>query len=311
MQPDTRRNKHHFLARHVIQHFAAADGLLRVYDRRQAWKSRRDIPERLAMEKYLYAPEFAEQAGDDPKDDTVERWLATTIDTPACVPFNDLAGGAALADLSGDALHAVADFVAVLDLRTPAIRDLLMPAFASAAAIGMSDISQTRNELRRKGLSVSKSDIRKRLRKVRKPLSAGLAKPGWLEHLMNTRQIARINVKARRWIVLDAPPGSEFITSDLGIAKSLLGPLEPVPWEPGTRFGRAHWIIPFSPTRALAITPTLAPDPVSSAELVQATNRQLLSDARRYAYSQGEIAEELLAAVEGSRGTSGTPPSAL
>ena len=143
MAEEPRRNKHHFLARHLLQHFAGADGLLCVYDRKQAWVARRDLPERLAVEKYLYAPEMAAEPGDDPKDDSVERWLADEIDGPAFAPINALANGAALSGLSGDALHAIADFIALLDLRTPSIRDLLLPVFEEGAARSMRDGRQT------------------------------------------------------------------------------------------------------------------------------------------------------------------------
>lgn len=308
MAKEARRNRHHFLARHLLQHFAAADGLLCVYDRKQAWAARRDLPERLAMEKYLYAPEMAGEPGDDLKDDSVERWLADEIDGPAFSPINALAGGAALQDLSDDALHAIADFIALLDLRTPSIRDLLLPVFEQGVAQRIRDDKQTERELRQQGVRVTRSNIRKAMRGKGAKMAAALAKPGWLHYLKDTRQIARINVKARRWSIVQASGSCEFITSDLGMAKSLLGPLQPVSWEPGTIIGRAHWIVPISPQRAIAITPKNAPDPVASEALVEATNQQLILDARRYVYSCTSIDAALLANAPAPEGASGTPP---
>ena len=129
---EPRRNKHHFLARHLLGHFTAPDGLVHVYDRRQGWSHRRDIPERLAVENHLYAPQTRMTGSRDPKDDTVERWLADEIDGPAAAPLADIVDGAPLTALSAEARHAIADFVALLDLRTPAVRDLLTPAFNTA-----------------------------------------------------------------------------------------------------------------------------------------------------------------------------------
>jgi hypothetical protein len=290
MPSDPRRNRHHFLARHLLAHFAAPDGLLHVYDRRLGWTERRDLPKNLAVERFLYAPESDYGVSGDPKDDAVERWLADEIDGPAAEPIKALAGGAALTDLSDNDHHAIADFLALLDLRTPAIRDLLVPLFAKAAEDETSDVKRTQKQLRRRGVHVTQGEIRRVNRRKRSEITSGVAKPGWLHYLQDTRQIARINVKARRWSIVQTVPGVEFITSDLGIAKSLLGPFEPASWEPGTLLGRAHWIVPISPERAIAITPAPFPeDPVSSRELVRRTNRQLISDARRYVYSRSPI----------------------
>lgn len=310
MPSEPRRDRHHFLARHLLAHFAAPDGLLCVYDRRLGWTERRDIPERLAVERFLYAPESEYGTSGDPKDDAVERWLADEIDGPAAGPIKALAGGAALDDLSETDHHAVADFLALLDLRTPAIRDLLVPVFARVADDETSDIKQTQKQLRKRGVHVTQGEIRRVNRRKRGDITSGLAKPAWLQYLQDTRRIARINVKARRWSIVQAVPGIEFVTSDLGIAKSLLGPLEPAAWEPGTSLGRAHWIIPLSPERAIAVTPAMCPDnPASSRELVERTNRQFIRDARRYVYSRSSVARSDLLLAPGLAGTSGSAPA--
>ena len=308
---DPRRDKHHFLARHLLQHFTAADDLLHVYDRSSGWAMRRDIPQRLAAEKFLYAPEVSDDQGRDPKDDTVERWLADEIDRPAAKPIDALAKGAELKTLSADDLHAIADFIALLDMRTPAVRDLLTPAFFGVAQRAMEDRKQTRKGLLKQGLHVTSGEIGRIGARHNARLAKEFAKPAWLSYLQNTRQIARINVKARSWRLVRAPVGCEFITNDLGVAKSLLGPLEPASWEPGTALGRAHWIVPICPETALALTPRHAPVPVSSEALVLATNQQLIQDARRYVYSRGEVDASLLANAPAARGNSGTAPSTV
>lgn len=307
---DPRRDRHHFLPRHHLAHFAAPDGLLFVYDRRHCWDARRDIPERLAVEKHLYAPETPLEPGGDPKDDAVERWLAAEIDEPAATPLADLARGMRLTDLSEESWHAIADFLALLDLRTPAIRDLLTPVFGAAVTNEIADHKRTQKQLRKRGIYVTRSDVRRVHRRTGNELAAELAKPAWLNYLQQTRAIARLNIKARRWSILDAPPEVEFVTSDLGIGKSLIGPLNPAHWEPGTALGRAHWIVPISPRRAIAITPKPFPDdPMSSPELIKKTNEQLARDARRYVYSHTKIDPALFSVAPGIAGTTGTVPS--
>jgi hypothetical protein len=282
-----------------------------VYDRASGWTKRRDIPERVAVERFLYAPEATDEAGRDPKDDAVERWLADEIDGPAAKPLDALAQGAILANLSPDELHAIADFIALLDLRTPAVRDLLVPAFHAVGRRSLQDTKRARTELLKRGVRTTRGEVERISQRNSARMAKELAKPAWLSYLQNARQIARINVKARRWTVVEAPSGLEFITSDLGIAKSLLGPLQPAPWEPGTAIGRAHWIVPISPERAVALTPSQAPDPLPSAALVHATNQQLILDARRYVYCRGEVQADLFANAPERIGTSGTPPSAV
>lgn len=308
MRTDPPRIRHHYLARHLLQHFAASDGLVRVYDRRQRWVERRDIPERLAVEKHLYSPESAMEPGMDPKDDSVERWLAEEIDGPASQPLRELVGGARLGDLSDGSRHALADFIALLDLRTPAIRDLLVPAFEVEAAKSIGANKLTQKNLRKRGVHVSLGEVRRIAKDQARTLPAGMAKPAWLNYLRETRTIARINVKARTWTIVEATDRTEFITSDLGIAKSLLGPTEPAPWEPGTILGRAHWIVPISPRLAIAITPPNAPLPEASSQLVVATNQQLARDARRYVYAHSCLDSEFFAVAPEVAGTSGTRP---
>lgn len=308
MPKDPRRNKHHFLARHLLQHFASEDGRVSVHDRHREWTIWRDLPEKVAFENHLYAPGVA-APGDDPNDDAVERWLEEEVDTPAAPPIRALVAGATTDELSSDELHAVANFVAVLDLRTPAVRDLLMPAFRTVGERAMRDLKHTQKELRKQGFHVTLGEVRRQARANVSRMAEEMAKPAWLGYLKNTRALARNNVTARRWVMLDAPEGSAFITSDLGIAKAILSFLEPAPWEPGTACWRSHWLVPLSPTRALAIVPTAAPEPVASAELVAATNLRMLRDARRFAYARDPLPRDLLAQAPDREGTSGTPPA--
>jgi len=282
--------RNHFLPVFLLKNFAGEDGRLLAYDREKNWHSRPDLPKNLAYENSLYAPETSDDSGRHPKDDAVERWLADEIDSPASTPITRLVGGASLSDLSDDETHAIADFLALLDMRIPAIRDRLVPAFAKGAADAIMDHKRTRRALLKQGLRTSLSEVRRIATRQRGELVASLAKPAWLNWMRDTRHLARLNVKARRWALVHAPPTLEFCTSDHCSVKGLVTISEPAPWEPGTLLGRAHWLVPLSPSLALAVTPKDCPyDPEGSAGLVRAVNRQFFRDAVRYVYSRQQV----------------------
>jgi hypothetical protein len=286
-----RRKKHHFLPAFLLRNFAGPDGLVFVYDRETNWQSRADIPENLAREKYLYAPETSDDHGRDPKDDAFERWLADEIDTPAAPAISRLVAGADIGDLTAEEVHAVADFVALLDMRIPTIRDRLVPQFEAAARAAISDHRQTRSALKESGRRTSLSEIKKTSRRHQDELVKSLAKPAWLDFMKNTRRVARLNIKDRRWSMVRTPVELEFCISDLCSVKAVGSLHEPVSWEPGTSMWRSHWLIPLSPLSAVAITPREWPGQLlPSADFVHAVNRQFFHDARRYVYARTAIA---------------------
>ena len=290
MRDNQRRVRNHFLPVFLLKNFAGEDGRLFAYDREKDWNPRPDLPKNLAYENNLYAPGTSDDSGRHPKDDAVERWLADQIDSPASTPITRLVGGASLSDLSDDENHAIADFLALLDMRIPAIRDRLVPAFAKGAADAIMDHKRTRKALLKQGLRTSLSEVRRIAARQRGELVASLAKPAWLKWMSDTRHLARLNVKARRWALVHAPPTVEFCTSDRCSVKALVTMSEPAPWEPGTLLGRAHWLVPLSPALALAVMPKDCPyDPEGSAGLVRAVNRQFFRDAVRYVYSRQPV----------------------
>lgn len=290
MSRKNRRNRHHFLPKHHLEHFADRDGLLYVYDRENGWRYRQDIAQRLARENYLYAPEVTDETGRDPRDDSVEVWLADEIDAPAAPALDRLLAGARLEELTDAELHALADFFAVLDMRTPRVRDLLVPGFAEVSRMALSDTKGIRKRLFRQGVRATLGEITRLHARHAERIITEQAKPSWLDFIQSTRAIARVNVKDRRWSTVPAVGNDRFATNDLGMVKSLLGPDAPVAWEPGTARARAHWLVPLSPQLALAITPKNCPvDPTPSSGLVTMTNRQLFLDARRYVYSRDLI----------------------
>ena len=93
--------------------------------------------------------------------------------------------------------------------------------------------------------------------------------------------MARLHVNGRRWTLLSAPPGTEFVTSDIGMVKSTRGFETPADWDAGTLGGRFQWLMPISPERAIAITDKNLPEPGELTVVgMEAILRQLLLDAR-------------------------------
>lgn len=121
----TKRGRHHFLPRYVLAHFADADGRVRFCRRSAGWRESSSGPRRLGREEGLYSPGVQDLWGREPSDDSLELWLDRSVDTPAADPIKRVVSGAAIADLNGNERHALAQFIAVLDMRTPAARDLL------------------------------------------------------------------------------------------------------------------------------------------------------------------------------------------
>lgn len=282
-----RRNYHHFVPVLLLRHFKRVDGRVTVYDRARKWESFLQIPERVGGEKHLYSPGVELEPGGDPKDDSIERWLADEIDGPAGAPLRQLVEGAQPEDLGPDEVVALAAFIGIQDMRVPRAADLLVPAFAEAAATGIDALDQAYSSLRARGIQVTREEIRQYHAKHRERLIKEAAKPAWLRFLVERKSLAQGHVLQKRWQVIDMRMGSTFMTSDIAIAK-FAGSFEfPASHEMGSYLGRDHWLMPLSPTRALALAPPLSPSfAPATAEFVRTVNRQLLLDTRRFAYSQ-------------------------
>jgi hypothetical protein len=192
-------------------------------------------------------------------------------------------------------MHALAQFVAAQDMRTPIVRDLLVPELSRGAAEAGGDARAAQRALRRRGREFSLGHIERESRKLQ-PYLRAQGKAGWLKYIEDQLPAARLNVKARKMTVLDAPDGLEFITSDVGIVKAIGNFAVPAPWEGGTIGGRFHWLVPLSPARALAVTDQALPPPSPlTASVLAGLNHKLILDAREFVYARGPISPDLLA----------------
>jgi len=118
---------HHFRPVLHLRHFAGVDKRVWVYDRGGRFPPRQDVPRNVGAEYFLYSPGHASNQATS---DEFERWLATNIDGPASAPLARVARG----DLALSPADRVAlgMFIATQDMRTPLLRDLLVPAHQSA-----------------------------------------------------------------------------------------------------------------------------------------------------------------------------------
>ncbi len=245
----------------------------------------------------MYSPGVADLWQRAADDDSVEVWLDQRVDTPAARPIRALVGGAPLSSLVSDDVIALAQFVAAQDMRTPIVRDLLVPELSRGAAQAGGDARGAQRALSRRGKFFSLARIESVSAKLQ-PYLRAQGKAGWLKYIEDQLPVATRNVQARTMTVLDAPTGLEFITSDVGIVKAIASLAAPAPWEGGTIGGRFNWLVPLSPHRALAVTDKAFPAPPALTESdLAAVNRQLILDAREFVYARGPIAADLLAGV--------------
>lgn len=89
------------------------------------------------------------------------------------------------------------------------------------------------------------------------------------------------------WTVVRIPDGHELLLNDLGIVKFHGSWARPAPFTLGWSGDCHHWLVPLSPSRALAIAPdnTLGWFQALPA-WVAIVNQRVARDAQRYVYSR-------------------------
>ena len=242
------------------------------------------------MEKYLYAPGATDDAGRDPKDDAFEKWLADEIDGPAASVISKITEGASIESLTNDERHALADFLAVLDVRTPKIRDVLVPAFRERLWDTVTDVKDTQLGLRQRGVRRTKGDIARVQRAESNRIVEEFAKPAWLKFIARIRGRARVSLKSFSWSLVHSNRDEQFITNDIGVAKTDGSLARLLPWTPGISEGRIQWIVPLSPAFAMVLARTKVVDEeLAVSTLTSRVNQQLISDAHRYVFARSEL----------------------
>lgn len=295
--PAPRRTYHHFLPKHLLRQFENADGRVRFRRRSAEWREGDSGPKRLAREMYLYSPGVDDLWGRPADDDSVEVWLDQHVDTPAAKAIRRLADDSPLLELDDDDRHALAQFIAALDMRTPVVRDLLAPHYGVAANFGASDRRSLRKSMKQSGHHMSLGEVSRASARSRVRISQQ-GKAGWLNYLQEQLPMARLNVKDRRWTMLSAPMGTEFVTNDVGMIKSTSSFDRPTHWEAGTMGGRFHWLMPICPERAIAVTDRnlSAPGELTVSNM-EAITRQFVLDAREFIYSRSALSPSMFAGI--------------
>src|SRR5215218_5726289 len=103
--------RHHAVPRFYLKRFASDDGFIWLHDIK-AQTAVRVTPSNAIVEKFLYSPE----AGDNPKDDTFEQFLAQHVESPAAPALQRLANGDSI---SSDDRQRIAVFLAFQEFRIP------------------------------------------------------------------------------------------------------------------------------------------------------------------------------------------------
>jgi len=276
-----RARRHHYRPAFHLSHFVDGSGRVWVHDCTGHARPFQQLPRNIAYEDWLYAPD----QGPDPMSDEVEVWLATQVEAPAAAP---LARAAEMRKPDNSERSSLALFIAVQDMRTPKARDLIV-GFYHAVAQEQWDMWVRNPQIlaeqmaHNSGTRFEPDTVASLLRQF----SYRITKGAWLDFIRAFVHQTAERLHQMTWSVAPAPNGTEFITSDLGIAKFSGSPLAPKPWAIGFEGNRDVWVFPLTPTAALV----LAPDaPVSAQPLPAAwpglVNRQLAQDARRFLYSR-------------------------
>ena len=284
------RRLHHFRPVLHLRHFADAEDLIWVYDRQAPTKPFRQKVSRVAAEKYLYSP----LSGEHPRDDTMETWLADCVDGPAAAPLGKVIQNLPFAHGERSALSA---YIGVQDLRTPAMRDILVPSFQRGMEAEYKKLTADHEAIRQdilrdQGIDISVEDIATLVDMYTVDVNKGV----WLEFIeRNTNKLGR-RIYHMAWTRMLAPPPFAFLTNDIGVAKGYGDPPVLAPYAPGFAAGRTHWIVPLSTDVALLLNPSGHDhDGHITPEVASAINNRLIKDAKRFVYSRD--ADETISAT--------------
>lgn len=271
---------HHFRPVLHLRGFAVDDRVW-VYDRQGECEPVQRNVRKIGGERFLYAPD------DNRRDDQIEVWLAQEIDDPAAAALRKLATGT---PISGKERSRTAAYLGVQDMRTPKVRDFLIPLFQRGISEEWSrmtaDRKQLRDDIRRAtGTDYTDEELAFHIQTHSVEVNKGV----WLDFLLRNVNVAGKRIYRMSWRMVKAPDNYTFLTNDVGIVKFAGSFEHPVPFVLGFAAARSHWLVPLSRSWALALEPSGKP---ANEELVEARpawikaiNRQLVTDADRFVYS--------------------------
>ncbi len=281
-----RRKHHHHFPRFHLREFEAGRDRVWQYDR--LFETTENpclvLTTRAGSLRDLYAPEV----GAEPKSDELETWFDQQSDGPAAPAFRRLLSGAVL---DGSERSDLARYVMAMDLRSPKAHDFLMGVTQESLerdwAALHADPEKLRSMIREQsGVEITDEVIEYARSKYRPQV----AKPFWFHFMIRQINPGARRLFAYRWLVVQAPPGLEYLTSDIGIVKHIGDFTNPATHMIGWWNGAPGWVMPLSPTKALA----LSPDGEREQGAADATpafleqfNRTMVAQAHRFVYSRG------------------------
>ncbi|HSY84796.1 MAG TPA: DUF4238 domain-containing protein [Gemmatimonadaceae bacterium] len=247
-----RKHHHHFFPVFQLDYFVdKAAGGVWAHDRRGRLDPNPKClpPKAIAAEEDLYT---GITSGGE-LSDKFETWLGQAVDGPAAAAFEPLLRGVSLTRAE---MSAIARYVMARDLRTPKAQALALEHEKRAADAGLAalrrDLSGTRARIVTEGgpdfteeeleyyLDTSEAEVTN---------NAFIA---FIDRYLNT---GAARLYAKSWLVLQAPIGARFLTSDLGIVKFRNGWHDPVPHTVAWIAKAEGWIMPLTPHFALVMAP--------------------------------------------------------
>jgi hypothetical protein len=275
--------RHHAVPRFYLERFAKDDGLVWLHNVENVTAVRVN-PKDAIVEKYLYSPEV----GQNPKDDSFEKFLAERIEGPAAPCLERLANGE---EISSEDRQRIALFIAYQEYRSQYMRDMVT-GFVTEIARDFVDVSlQNRDYMKSAFEKMGRPITDEKLAEMTEAWNRGgvaveATKIAWLHASRNCIEIGLMLYKMP-WLVVEAPDGVEFLTSDTPIVKVLTDRNVPEMYAGGWLSPSAESTFALDPRRILVIRPDgkegRAEGPRAWCKDV---NSRLIGQARRFVVSR-------------------------
>jgi hypothetical protein len=268
-----------------LRHFADNDGLLWAFDRSGKTNPFRQIAPNVGFEKGLYT--IIEPPDGD--SGAFEAWLADYIDGPAVEALDKFADARSLTSKERSRL---AIFIAAQDMRTPRARDRVLAIFRDGLGEQWEQWRSTPSTVadaieQDSGTRPPEEDLVEFLQMHEPEITANQ----WFDSVQSWVNKGGERIYGMRWLRVYAPPGDEFITSDVGIVKCRGRINDFVDWEVGFTGGRDGWIFAVKPDVCLVLVPPGPPDASGTCkqEWLRAVNKHMWADAHRWVFSRKQL----------------------
>jgi len=276
------RKRHHYASESYLGRFTGPDGLLWIYPVDES-EPQPVNPRNAAVERYLYAPEV----GEKPRDDAVEVVLAEMVDGPAVPAINRLIRGE---QLLPEDRSIVAFYVAVQELRVPAIRDQhglnLEHLFGMTTDVLVEHPEHVKEKAAEMGLPPQQ--VLAGLQAIKDGrLQLRATKVSWLHSLFEVVRGTAPLIAKLPWLVVEAPPGFEFLTSDCPVVKVLTDRSVRDLYAGGWLSPSAEATLVLDPEHVLLITPEGGEGrQLGRPGWCEDVNRRTLEQAYRYVFGR-------------------------